>query len=526
LTSSRVIGNLTPVNRKSPRIKVQVVPWLEKLTIEPLENSLLMSENKLNIKLKAGEPIDIYSHPISSQKWRPKGLVLKESKDEAELRWFTETLLRDFKTLILREERVFALPGEEKGEREVFRKKIFLLVLPVSNIEEERRIKKELFTFGLTPREIDIRRPGKEKFMVKWGRFGIETDKEVVLDSPSGLFKMTIPVGRGFHWEHLEALYFKGPLVIFSTQNGVNVVQEIELEEYLASVIVSEMPKEAPPEALKAQAVAARGTALLNSLTHHPGAPYDVCATDHCQVYKGQGYVTESSRKAIRETWGEVLFFGDELADPRFATVCGGITEEFYNVWGGDRKEYLRSQPDRIEGEVDFCKIHGEEDAHTFIDIEPEVACNPTFGAKLDYLSYAHKLFRWQVNYERKELERIVFEKTGIDLGTLIDILPVRRGPSGRILALVLKGTKGDIRLLSELEIRYTLSESHLPSSNFYVEVEKESGIPKIFKIKGAGWGHGVGMCQVGAIHRALLGRTYRDILKFYYPGTRLVRLY
>lgn len=525
LTYLGVKGNLNFVCQDSPKLKVAIVSGLKNLSIEAQEDSFLIGKGGVKIALNKGESIDFESLSDFSGGENMRGLVIKESSDESELRWFKETLLGDLNALILKEEKAFMIP-HLREEKEVFKKRVFLLVLMVKDLREEKIAKEELFTLGLTAREIELLSPERRKISVRWGRYSLETLNEVVLDSSSGLFKMNVPVGRGFHWEHREDLYFKGPLEVLSLLNGVTVVQEIPLEEYLSSVIVSEMPSEAPLEALKAQAVAARGTALLNSLTHHPGAPYDLCSKDHCQVYKGQSYVTELSKKAIRETRGEVLFFKDELVDSRFSTVCGGITEEFYNVWGGDRKEYLRSQPDIIEGLGGYHQIRTEEDAREFIDKLPNVACNPSFGSKIDYLDYAHKLFRWEKTYKREELEKIIIKKTGTDIGTLLDIIPKRRGPSGRILTLVLNGTKGDLRLLSELEIRRALSPSHLPSSNFYIEAEKESGIPKNFKIKGAGWGHGVGMCQVGAIHRALLGKSYRDILKFYYPGAYIKKMY
>ena len=227
------------------------------------------------------------------------------------------------------------------------------------------------------------------------------------------------------------------------------------------------------------------------------------------------------------ETWGEVLFHGSNLADPRFATVCGGISEEFHNVWGGEPKPYLRYQTDSSKGQnIEIQIISSEKDARKFIDSMPPVICNPAHFKHLTYLKYAHDLFRWRKTYERRELEEIIKRKTNRSIGTLLDLVPLKRGPSGRILNLKIIGTQGEIQLNSELEIRRVLDRTHLPSSCFYTIMEKEDGIPVILHFVGAGWGHGVGMCQVGAIHRAYLGQTYKEILNFYYPGTELRKIY
>ena len=291
---------------------------------------------------------------------------------------------------------------------------------------------------------------------------------------------------------------------------GLVVVNVVKMESYLASVVGAEMPASFRQSALEAQAVAARNTLLSTLKRHHYYDPFDICATDHCQVYLGVKGENAMSSRAVEETCGEILVLDGKICDTRFAKVCGGITENFENVWGGEGRDYLISHRD---SDTDELVLHNEEEVRNFIDDPPPSFCSD------------HELFRWKVRVDRKKLESIVRKKMGTAL-ELVAIEPVKRGASGRITEIKLIGTKRELIIRGELRIRKALSESHLFSSLFYVvRLGEKDGLPDAFEFRGGGFGHGVGMCQIGAIGMARRGYNYREILAHYYPGTELVKV-
>jgi len=351
--------------------------------------------------------------------------------------------------------------------------------------------------------------PGKAKVITEKGEFEAELPLDII---PSGdkTLVLNMPVGEGFHWEHREDLHYRGSFEVLGTPGGgFYLVNRIPLEDYLKSVVSSEMG-EAPLEALKAQAIAARNTLLSTLKRHHYFDPFDICATDHCQVYLGVKGENEMSSRAVEETSGEILVFDGRICDTRFAKVCGGITENFEHVWGGKGLDYLISHRDN---DSDGLLLRTEEDVRNFIDVPPPSFCSD------------HELFRWKIRMERGKLESILKEKTGTSL-ELVDIVPVKRGASGRIIEIKLIGKERELIIRGELRIRNALSESHLFSSLFYVvKLGENDGLPDAFEFRGGGFGHGVGMCQIGAIGMARKGYNYHEILAHYYPGTELVKV-
>ncbi len=311
-----------------------------------------------------------------------------------------------------------------------------------------------------------------------------------------------LTVGRGFPWEFAEDARFSGETEIIPWEKGfVRPVNIVSVEDYIASVVASEIGPGAPPEAQKAQAVAARSTLFKTYGSHHLSGPFGICSEDHCQVYRGAGFETPESRRAAEETRGLVLLYGDDLVDARFSKCCGGITEEYRGAWEDWDVPYLISRPD---GGYDLFP-ETEEDVREFIDNPPPAFCSRS------------RNFRWEARYNARELSEIVHAKTGKEIGCLVEIIPLARGKSGRITRLRVIGEREELILSPELEIRRVLSETYLNSSCFYVVKENDG-----FAFRGAGWGHGVGMCQEGYIGMANRGADFGEILSFYYPGSRL----
>ena len=248
---------------------------------------------------------------------------------------------------------------------------------------------------------------------------------------------------------------------------------------------------------------------------------FDVCADDHCQRY--QGITKETSpnvAEAIRRTRGELLTYGDEICDARFSKCCGGAMEEFQYCWDDTPKPYLKGIGDTPEETIPDLTV--EENARQWILSSPESFCNTTDKRILsqvlnDYDQETTDFYRWRVSYTQEELSKLVEKKLGAGLGTITDMRPLKRGTSGRICELRITGTKKTIVVGKELEIRRALSESHLYSSAFVVEKQGDT-----FTLIGAGWGHGVGLCQIGAAVMGDKGYAYDEILRHYYPGAEI----
>ena len=329
-----------------------------------------------------------------------------------------------------------------------------------------------------------------------------------------------VTIGVDFHWQRRENQSFKGNLILLAEKEGIIVINDIGIEDYLTCVISSEMSAEAPLEFLKAHAVISRswllaqicgsGKAsgegkvdtpkeLITWQDHEDHEFFDVCADDHCQRYQGITKVsTETARQAIEATWGEVLAYEGQVCDARFSKCCGGRTELFSTCWEDEDKPYLKSFKDK------FCNT---EDASILANILP------------DFDQETTDFYRWEVRYTYSELSKIVRERTGMNYGKIVDLRPMEAGPSGRIKKLKIVGSRKSRIIGKELTIRRTLSRSHLYSSAFEVEKTGEG-----FILHGKGWGHGVGLCQIGAAVMGHLGYTYKDILLYYYRDAEIVK--
>jgi peptidoglycan hydrolase-like amidase len=364
-----------------------------------------------------------------------------------------------------------------------------------------------------------------------------------------------VMIGIDFHWERKEEQAFRGNLILRLRHDGtIAVINEINLEDYLESVVSSEMNSAAPKEFLKAHAILSRSW-LLSALEQKKSVDntidttgttnneevirwydredhdlYDVCADDHCQRYQGvTKIISAQAGEAVRETQGIVITYGDTICDARYSKACGGLTEDFEAAWSDEHISYLASISD---APVPHHPIRTEDDAVRWILSEPPAYCNTDDAHILenilpDFDRETKDFFRWTVQYKREELEQILMEKSGFDFGTLKAIIPMQRGHSGRISKLKIAGSKKSIIVGKELEIRRWLSRSHLYSSAFVVEVDTDAqGKVRQFRFHGAGWGHGVGLCQIGAAVMASKGFSAKEILLHYFPGTELLKIY
>ena len=369
-----------------------------------------------------------------------------------------------------------------------------------------------------------------------------------------------VTIGVNFHWERKENQRFKGALKLIVENGKITPINILGVEDYLLSVISSEMSATASLELLKAHAVISRSWLLAqidkNKRIVDAGEQYsavektsddemikwydredhinfDVCADDHCQRYQG---ITRASTpqvaKAIEATRGQVLMDGENLCDARFSKCCGGVYEEFENCWEPIHYDYLAARRDG-ENETDFPDLTIEENAREWILTRPEAHCNTSDAEILsqvlnNYDQETTDFYRWEVTYTQEEISKLVKERSGMDYGNIVDLVPIARGTSGRLYKLKIVGTNKTLTIGKELEIRRTLSPSHLYSSAFVVEKGENdaNGLPSTFTLKGAGWGHGVGLCQIGAAVMGAKGYDYKEILLHYFVDADIKELY
>jgi SpoIID/LytB domain protein len=369
-----------------------------------------------------------------------------------------------------------------------------------------------------------------------------------------------VVIGVGFHWEQKEDQEFPGTLKLMAADGRVQVVNVVPLEEYLVSVISSEMRGDSSPELLKAHTIISRSWLLAQVEKQHEiasakkvyetihreegefirwydredHAGFHVCADDHCQRYQGitRAY-NPQVEQAVRETGGQVLVYDGKICDARFSKCCGGVTETFESCWEPVPHPYLRrvdDNPGSTPVNVDDLTI--ESNAIRFIGDTPEAFCNTSDPMLLrqvlnDYDQDSSDFYRWEVTYSQEEISGLIREKSGMDFGRILDLIPVERGVSARLVRLRIVGEKQTLVVGKELEIRRLLSKSHLYSSAFIVEKgELTDRVPGSFTLRGAGWGHGVGLCQIGAAVMADRGYGHREILEHYFVGANIEKRY
>ena len=390
------------------------------------------------------------------------------------------------------------------------------------------------------------------------GRLYNELIFETAQEQACSFDLIDVTIGINFHWERKEDERFLGALKLIVENKKLTGINVISIEDYLTSVISSEMSATASLELLKAHAVISRSwllaqiqknkeitetqssysafteTAdeLIRWYDREDHTNFDVCADDHCQRYQGITRAsTEIVQQAIQATRGQVLLYGDKICDARFSKCCGGAFEEFQYCWEDVKYPYLVKQRDsKTIQELPDLRIEAE--AEQWIRTSPEAFCNTTDKKVLsqvlnNYDQETTDFFRWKVTYQQEELSELITKRSGIDYGQILDLIPMERGTSGRLTKLKIVGTKRTLTIGKELEIRRTLSTSHLYSSAFVVDKKHiENGVPSSFTLTGAGWGHGVGLCQIGAAVMGEQGYKYNDILLHYYIGASIDKLY
>lgn len=367
-----------------------------------------------------------------------------------------------------------------------------------------------------------------------------------------------VTIGISYHWERQEEQTFTGKLKLITDGENVIAINILPVEDYLVSVISSEMSATSSLEFLKSHAVISRSwllaqienrdrknihkslqqnfttdeNCIIRWYDREDHKLFDVCADDHCQRYQG---ITKASNpsvaKAVKETEGMVLMYGDEICDARFSKCCGGISETFDTCWEDKDYPYLQPVIDYSENK-DIPDLSIEENAEKWIRTTPAAFCN-THDEKVlkqilnNYDQETTDFYRWKVKYSQKEISELIHRKTSIEFGDIKDLIPMQRGKSGRISRLKIVGTLRTVTIGKELEIRRALSESHLFSSAFVVDKTEIAGsVPSEFTITGAGWGHGVGLCQIGAAMMGEKGYSYDKILLHYYRNAEIKKVY
>ena len=378
------------------------------------------------------------------------------------------------------------------------------------------------------------------------------------LDEDSSFSLYDVTIGINFHWERQETQSFIGTLKLVVYEGKITAINILPAEDYLTSVISSEMNATSSLEFLKAHAVVSRSwllaqiekrkamskkqgdffsfvktdTEYIRWYDREDHTIFDVCADDHCQRYQGITKATNQSvAEAVKATRGQVMMYKNSICDARFSKCCGGITEEFDTCWEKKKYPYLTAVRDD-KNDTAMPDLTIEEEADKWIRSTPDSFCN-THDKHIisqilnNYDQETTNFYRWKVRYTQEELAELIRTNTKCDYGQIIDLIPVERGKSGRISKLKIVGTLKTLIIGKELEIRRTLSDTHLFSSAFVVDKgPQQDDVPAWFELTGAGWGHGVGLCQIGAAVMGEKGYNYNDILLHYYKDADIRKLY
>lgn len=378
------------------------------------------------------------------------------------------------------------------------------------------------------------------------------------LDEDSSFSLYDVTIGINFHWERQETQSFIGTLKLVVYEGKITAINILPAEDYLTSVISSEMNATSSLEFLKAHAVVSRSwllaqiekrkamskkqgdffsfvktdTEYIRWYDREDHTIFDVCADDHCQRYQGITKATNQSvAEAVKATRGQVMMYKNSICDARFSKCCGGITEEFDTCWENKKYPYLTAVRDD-KNDIAMPDLTIEEEADKWIRSTPDSFCN-THDKHIisqilnNYDQETTNFYRWKVRYTQEELAELIRTNTKCDYGQIIDLIPVERGKSGRISKLKIVGKLKTLIIGKELEIRRTLSDTHLFSSAFVVDKgPQQDDVPAWFELTGAGWGHGVGLCQIGAAVMGEKGYNYNDILLHYYKDADIRKLY
>ena len=344
-----------------------------------------------------------------------------------------------------------------------------------------------------------------------------------------------VTAGRGFHWQKQINISIKGSITIMNIDGYLFLVNEVGMEDYLMSVATSEMGGECPEALLEAQTIAARSWLMASEEQKHKDLGIDACNDDCCQRYQGIKNISAKAKSAALNTRGKFVIHNNKICDTRYSKSCGGISENNENVWGDNPKEYLRAIFDGKSGNIpDFSN---EKQINKWIFEPPDCYCNNKYVSKSELKRFLGSVdedgdyFRWEITYSNEQLTKIVNKKLNESFDSIESLIPMKRGVSGRIMSLTISGKKDQkeyqILVDSEYDIRNTLHPEFLYSSAFVINANSgsESGAEKI-TLSGAGWGHGAGLCQIGALRMAVIGNSSEKILKHYFSSTEIKKMY
>ena len=343
--------------------------------------------------------------------------------------------------------------------------------------------------------------------------------------------------GRGFHWAKQIHVNLPFTIEIKIVGNSLILVNELPIETYLACVATSEMGSKCPESFIEAQTIVARSWMLANVEQKHIHFGFDVCNDDCCQRYQGVNNLTDVSKAGAMNTRGQVLLFDNKICDARYSKSCGGIMEKFENLWENNPLPYMQNIPD---AEVDFnVDLSLESDMKKWVESIPKAFCSPHFIPEEDLRNYLGNVdeeghyFRWTVKTSQEEIVDNLNDKLNLGVAKVVSLQPIERAGSGRMLKLQINyiDNSGDQQLVvihKDYEIRRILHEMFLYSSAIIIEevLSEGSKYPEYFIFKGAGWGHGAGLCQIGGLGMSLNGYKTKEILYHYYPGSKLEKIY
>ena len=344
-----------------------------------------------------------------------------------------------------------------------------------------------------------------------------------------------VTAGRGFHWQKQINISIKGSIKIKNIDGCLFLVNEVGMEDYLMSVATSEMSGECPEALLEAQTIAARSWLMASEEQKHKDLGIDACNDDCCQRYQGIKNISAKAKSAALNTRGKFVIYNNKICDTRYSKSCGGISENNENVWGDNPKKYLRGIFDGRSGVIpDFSD---EEQLNKWIFEPPDCYCNNEYINKSELKRFLGSVdedgdyFRWEITYSNEQLTKIINKKLNESFDSIESLIPMKRGVSGRIMILTISGKKDEkeqkILVDSEYNIRNTLHPEFLYSSAFVINANSgsESCAEKI-TLSGAGWGHGAGLCQIGALRMAIIGNSSEKILKHYFSSTEIKKMY
>lgn len=357
------------------------------------------------------------------------------------------------------------------------------------------------------------------------------------IQTDSFLTVSAVPTGRGFHWQKTFNTKLSGNIIIKNIDGNIFLINEVPTEKYLPYVATAEMNPDCPIALLEAQTIAARSWLLANRNANHPNLDIDVCNDDCCQRYQGIIEVPLNSMESIKNTYGHVLTYKNEICDARYSKSCGGVSESFENAWGGKSIDYLSSIADNKDKKCEY-DLRSENEFNKYLKSDFTAFCSPQYVTNNDLEKYlgivdtSDSYYRWQIEYIQEELTSILNHKLNLDIKSISDLIVQKRGFSGRIIKLKIvyidkSDAKKSIALNSEYDIRNALHKKFLYSSAINIETIRDSNqhISKI-KLKGAGWGHGAGLCQIGALGMALDGYSSEQILKHYFKDSQIEKIY